>query len=413
MMISIFSLLASTAILVFANGQSNVKLEFVQAMWRHGERASQVDQYPIYEKDWIYGGGGLGELTAIGMGEMNELGWLIRKRYVTKLKFLTPKYASREVYFRSTNFNRTIISAQSLLYGLFPPSLYDVKNVDYPYSPLTWFPGFTFVPVHVDGPDQCAASQNCPCTRYDLLQGQMLTLPEVLPKYTQVVLLNRRVGGYYNMTSGLDSFTTYPDTWKCQRAYFNRTMYAKLPWYNEELYYQAQVTYAPVKGFLEGNFENPAVTSSGLDVGLEIKKVRSGVIINEVFNRANEKLNCAELGQNCTSYLNKLKFYGYSIHDNNVYGVLVALGIPQIANTLDGWPAYAAGIFMEFHRNTSTNERFFKVLYREGDDTPISDVTSQLPICNGATLCPLGALQTLAETLKPLPDITTLCKTPL
>lgn len=109
-------------------------------------------------------------------------------------------------------------------------------------------------------------------------------------------------------------------------------------------------------------------------------------------------------------------------HDNNVYGVLVALGIPQIANTLDGWPAYAAGIFMEFHRNTSTNERFFKVfqretrkfeqlnfqvLYREGDDTPISDVTSQLPICNGATLCPLGALQTLAETLKPLPDITT------
>ena len=66
-------------------------------MWRHGERASQIDLYPIYEKDWIYGGGGLGELTAIGMGEMNELGRIIRQRYVNSLNFLKPKYASKEV----------------------------------------------------------------------------------------------------------------------------------------------------------------------------------------------------------------------------------------------------------------------------------------------------------------------------
>lgn len=84
-------------------------------MWRHGERASQVDQYPIYEKDWIYGGGGLGELTAIGMGEMNELGWLIRKRYVTKLKFLTPKYASREVYPKNVRTCQNMIISRYIL----------------------------------------------------------------------------------------------------------------------------------------------------------------------------------------------------------------------------------------------------------------------------------------------------------
>lgn len=82
----------------------------------------------------------------------------------------------------------------------------------------------------------------------------MLALPEVLPAFQKVVLLNRQVGPYYNMTTGIDTFYTYPDTWKCQRAYFNSTLYAKLPWYNEELYYKSQTVYAPVKGFLEGNF---------------------------------------------------------------------------------------------------------------------------------------------------------------
>lgn len=31
-------------------------------------------------------------------------------------------------------------------------------------------------------------------------------------------------------------------------------MYDKLPWYNEQLYSKAEITYAPIKGFLEGSF---------------------------------------------------------------------------------------------------------------------------------------------------------------
>ncbi|CAA88204.2 Putative acid phosphatase 10 [Caenorhabditis elegans] len=387
----------------------NVKLEFVQAMWRHGERSALADLYPIYEKDWVFGGGGLGELTGRGMGEMNNLGRLIRERYVRKFNFLEPKYASKEVYFRSTNLNRTIISAMSLLYGLFPPSLYDIPNVDYPFTPLKWLPGLAFVPVHVDGSDQCAASQNCPCPRYDFLQQQMLTLPEVQQAFQQVILLNRQIAPLYNVTTGVDTFYVYPDTWKCQRAYFNKTMYDKLPWYNEQLYSKAEITYAPIKGFLEGSFSQPAVTSNGLDVAFEIQQVRSGVMINEIVSRASEKLNCVERGQNCTSYLNKLKFYGYSIHDNNVYAVLVALGIPHISATEDGWPSYAAAIFFEFYRNSQTNKRLFKVLYRQDASSQITDVTSQVPMCQGVSMCPLSTFQHLADVLKPIPDINTVC----
>ncbi|CAI2327475.1 unnamed protein product [Caenorhabditis sp. 36 PRJEB53466] len=407
---TVLTLLISALLVGYGRCQSNVKLEFVQGLWRHGERSALADLYPIYEDDWIYGGGGLGELTAKGAGEMNELGRLLRKRYVNELNFLTPKYLSREVYFRSTDFNRTILSANALLYGLFQPSIYDIPNVDYPFEPLKWQIGLTFVPVHVDGPDQCAASQNCDCPRYNVLQATMLTLPEVVKKFQQVVVLNRQVGPYYNLTSGIDTFYTYPDTWKCQRAYFNSTLYANLPWYNETLYTLSQTTYAPVKGFLEGNFDNSTVVN-GVDIGLEMRKVRAGVLINELYDRANEKLDCAAANTSCTSYLKKLKFYGYSIHDNNVYAALVALGIPQLTGTIDGWPAYAAGLFLEFHRDTATNEKFFKVFYRSGDDQAIEPMTQLLPICAGATLCPFSALQTLAQTLKPLPDITTLCNT--
>uniref|UniRef100_A0A8R1E461 Acid phosphatase n=1 Tax=Caenorhabditis japonica TaxID=281687 RepID=A0A8R1E461_CAEJA len=370
---------------------AKIKLEFVQGV---SFFLTLVDLYPIYEDDWVYGGGGLGELTGKGMGEMNELGRLFRKRYVNELHFLQPKYVSREVYIRSTDLNRTIISANSLAYGFFPPSLYDVPDVDYPFKPFKWQPGLTFVPIHVDGPDQCAAAQNCPCPRYDILQSEMLKLPEVLPKFQQVVLLNRQVAAYYNKTSGVDTFYEYPDTWKCQRAYFNTTLYQKFPWYNEQLYRQSQLVYAPVKGFLEGNFADSSVVN-GVDIGHEMRV-----------------LNCSAQS-NCSSYLKKLKFYGYSFHDNNVYAALVALGIPQLTNTDDGWPAYASGILLEFYRDTETNDNFFKVLYRESDDTEIVDVTNQVPICNGTSLCPLSALQTLAQTLKPLPDITTLCNSPV
>ncbi|KAJ1350063.1 hypothetical protein KIN20_005771, partial [Parelaphostrongylus tenuis] len=57
------------------------KLVFVQAIWRHGDRAPQSLPYPndpYNETAWQRG---WSQLTNIGMEQMNELGTYFRKRY--------------------------------------------------------------------------------------------------------------------------------------------------------------------------------------------------------------------------------------------------------------------------------------------------------------------------------------------
>lgn len=100
---------------------------------------------------------------------MNNLGTIFRRRYVEDQQFLSHRYAAKEVsfwflvadahwslkinklairsdylvkpkashwfpnlvqiYIRSTNLNRTIISAMSLLYGMFPPGAWNIQGI--------------------------------------------------------------------------------------------------------------------------------------------------------------------------------------------------------------------------------------------------------------------------------------------
>uniref|UniRef100_A0A8R1ENL3 acid phosphatase n=1 Tax=Caenorhabditis japonica TaxID=281687 RepID=A0A8R1ENL3_CAEJA len=76
--------------------EETLQLQFVQALWRHGDRAALFDLYPISEANWTFGGGGFGELTPNGMAQMHQLGGLFRKRYVTDTEFLRSRYSAKE-----------------------------------------------------------------------------------------------------------------------------------------------------------------------------------------------------------------------------------------------------------------------------------------------------------------------------
>ena len=49
------------------------------------------------------------------------LGELVRKRFVVEYNLLSPNYTNDEIYVRSSDYDRTLMSVQSQLSGIFPP----------------------------------------------------------------------------------------------------------------------------------------------------------------------------------------------------------------------------------------------------------------------------------------------------
>ena len=94
-------------------------LIFAVTYIRHGDRApyAQIDS-PNFKYQWP---GGIGELTPEGMNQEYLLGKELRVRYIDTLHLLPAVYKNNAIYVLSTDSNRTIMSAESLLMGLYPP----------------------------------------------------------------------------------------------------------------------------------------------------------------------------------------------------------------------------------------------------------------------------------------------------
>lgn len=95
------------------------RLIFVAELCRHGDRAP-LAEFPADALPASKWPEGFGQLTAIGMRAHYELGARLRARYVDS-GFLSPSYKPSEVHVRSTDVDRTLMSATSQLSGLFPP----------------------------------------------------------------------------------------------------------------------------------------------------------------------------------------------------------------------------------------------------------------------------------------------------
>lgn len=63
----------------------------------------------------------LEQLTPVGMKQEFKLGQKLRKYYIEDVNFLKSKYQPETIYTISSGTNRTIMSAQCLLTGLYPP----------------------------------------------------------------------------------------------------------------------------------------------------------------------------------------------------------------------------------------------------------------------------------------------------
>jgi lysosomal acid phosphatase len=118
-------------------GQPTTEVKLVQAVFRHGDRTptKTYPNDPVEAFNWDQYGG-LGQLTQKGMKQAYSYGNFLRLRYSN---FLNDKYDRNRVCVRSTDYDRTIMTAQSLLAGLFEPVDNQLWNQE-----ITWQP----IPIH-------------------------------------------------------------------------------------------------------------------------------------------------------------------------------------------------------------------------------------------------------------------------
>ena len=94
-------------------------LIFALTHFRHGARAPifpSEDNQDFFNKSWD----NPSQLTGVGHRMHYILGLYNSERYITELKLLSPNFDEHDILVMSTDFNRTINSALSQLYGLYP-----------------------------------------------------------------------------------------------------------------------------------------------------------------------------------------------------------------------------------------------------------------------------------------------------
>jgi hypothetical protein len=103
---------------------SQTELRFAFTFWRHGARAPDRGVKVVNNENvdflgeaWNMGGG---ELLPVGMRMHYLLGRFNRKRWVEDESFLSSSFIANELYVKSTEYNRTMMSVLSHLQGLYP-----------------------------------------------------------------------------------------------------------------------------------------------------------------------------------------------------------------------------------------------------------------------------------------------------
>ncbi|XP_047421058.1 prostatic acid phosphatase [Sciurus carolinensis] len=330
------------------------ELKFVTLVFRHGDR-SPIDTFPndpIKESSWPQG---FGQLTQIGMEQHYELGQYIRKRYG---KFLNESYKHEQVYIRSTDLDRTLMSAMTNLAALFPPEGISIWNPSLPWQPI---------PVHTVSLSEdrllYLPFRNCP--RFQELESETLKSEEFqkrLHPYKDFIETLPALSGFH----GQDLFGIWSkvyDPLYCEGVH-NFTLPS---WATKD-------TMTKLKELSELSL----LSLYGIHKQKEKSRLQGGVLVNEILNHM----------KSATRSPNYRKLIMYSAHDTTVSALQMAL---EVYNGI--LPPYAACHFTELY--LEKGEYFVEMYYR--NETQHEAYALTLPGCTPS--CPL---EKFAELVAPV-----------
>ncbi|CAG5092783.1 Similar to acp2: Lysosomal acid phosphatase (Xenopus laevis) [Cotesia congregata] len=326
---------------------------FANILFRHGDR-TPVEPYPNdphrNESEWPVP---YGQLTTTGMHQHLLLGQWLRSRYD---KLIPDHYSLDDIYVRSTDVDRTLMSAESNLAGLYPP------KGNQRWDNMRWMP----IPVHTipETMDYVLAGKK-KCRRYDD-ETQKLLSSELFVKINRqnsklYDYLSRHAGKKINSVTEVEYFYNT----LCIEELYNKT----LPDWTKAVYPDK------LRPIAEFSFKVQAYNKI-------LQRLKIGSLLGEMIDHMVAK------SENKLSPNRKL--WIYSGHDETVANLLMALDLfyPHC-------PPYTATILIELRTNLA-NEFFVTVSYKNTSGEP-----SLLTVPGCKPLCPLEDFIRLTEDVIP------------
>jgi len=333
-------------------------------VFRHGDR-TPCNFYPNDpHKDLSEWPVGPGQLTARGKRMHYHLGQWLRKRYS---HLLGPDYSETEVLVRSTDVDRTLMSAQSNLAGMFPPT-----------KAMRWLDNFPWqpVPVHTVPQNQDSVlGDKAECPRAQQLLNEVLEgeeMKSILESHSDML-------DYISKNSGR------PVTNVLELDYLYDTLLVETI-YNKTL---PEWTKAVFPG---GDFERLRLMTFSLNTANhKLARLFGGPFVKEMLE------HWTFLIENQTKVVNHILekkaklLYVYSGHDTSIATILNSL---EVFNGLA--PPYASAVLFELLKREE-GKHFVRIAYK--NDTEATPYPLTLPGC--ATLCPLEKFKQLTGSLVP------------
>ena len=336
------------------------KLVAVVEICRHGARAPTTFMPGDNDKIWPQGEG---ELLPEGMRQHYLIGQELRKRYIKDEEFLSFNYYQPEIYVFTTDINRTIMSAQSQLQGLYPagtgPVLRNTSiesdivppihifNQDFITNNLKFsaLPHFTqVIPVHSDSNERLSflkSKEACPY--YHALAEYKMSLPDLQKIYDQDPFVTNTIMEVLNLTKkeAQKRIRKISDS-----LISNSFMKNPLPQgFNQTFFERVQVLATAIKNY---NFFEPDY----------LARVAGGFLISEVL----ENLKSAK-NESTTK-----KFFLYSAHDTTL-----AFSLAFLQQNISVLPPFASTLIFELRE---TNGLYFVTV-------AYNDNFIQIPKCKG------------------------------
>jgi acid phosphatase len=305
------------------------KLIFAIDMVRHGDRMPlhslpAVSDYPSKEK--------LGQLTAKGMEQHFHLGKKLRQYYVEEAKLLPKQFDNATIFIRSTDFDRTIMSAQALLTGLYPIGVGPMKN------------GYQPIPIHTHSQDSDPLIKNdTHAPKFD----------ELLAKY---VVPQKAWQAKIQETKAHWAKWTQATGWKIE----NLRDVMRLG----NILYIYRLHKAPLPTGLSAQDIDTIIAIGEWGMPQMYRPKEMGEFLGrghlEMIHRYLEKT---------TDPKNELKYVLFSAHDSSLLALMSALGAP-----LDMVPPYASHFSLRVYENEQQQKSI--MVY-------FNDQVISLPYCNG------------------------------